>query len=170
MWQTNLVVLVSVECQAEHVWCVLGGAVGLRPISVLHVLHAKGRAAGITRGGPHYPGRVACLTQQRLQLPYLDQREKDIRSTGQLHRTVKRMGNDDTMPHLHVLLLLFWHEFLKFIILIILLYSTMPILWWRMRYDNRNPKIEICQSVFFFVCFYQGIYLFHICGLFIVQY
>lgn len=75
-WRTNLAVLVSVEGQAEHVWRVLGGAVGLRTISVLQVLDAEGRAAGVTGGGPHYPGRVTCPAQQRLQFPDLDHRHK----------------------------------------------------------------------------------------------
>lgn len=80
--QTNLAVPAPVECQAQHVWCVLRGAVGLRPISVLHVLHAEGGAAGVTGGGPHNPGRVTGrVAQQRLQLPDLGRRQRDISST-----------------------------------------------------------------------------------------
>lgn len=83
--QTDLAVLAPVERQAEHVRRVLGGAVGLRPISVLHVLHAEGRAAGVTGGGPHNPGRAAGrVTQQRLQLPDLGRRQKDISSAARL--------------------------------------------------------------------------------------
>lgn len=76
VWQTNLLVLVPVERQTEHVWSILRRAVGLRSISMLKVLYAEGRAARVTWGCPDYPGQVTCLAQQRFQLLDLHQRQK----------------------------------------------------------------------------------------------
>lgn len=61
-----------VECQAEQVGGIFGGAVRLGAFLVLYVLQAKGRPVGVTGGGPDHMGGPVCLAQNWLQLPNLD--------------------------------------------------------------------------------------------------
>ena len=70
--RADLLVVVCVERQAEQVGGIFGGAVGLGASLVLYVFKVKSWAVSVTGGGPDQLGGLACMAQNRFQLPDLE--------------------------------------------------------------------------------------------------
>lgn len=68
----NLFVVVCVECQAEQIGGIFGGAIRLGSSLVLYVFNVKSWSVSITGGGPDELGGLTWVAQNRFQLPDLN--------------------------------------------------------------------------------------------------